>query len=476
MKIAFLTLGCKVNSYETEQMKSRFENAGYRIVAFSEQADIYLVNTCTVTNIADRKSRKMLHRARRMNSDAVVVAAGCYVDSAKQKGEVDGAIDLFLSNTEKDRVVELVEAVLQKRLEEKAESPDSAVSEKQNFSGDIADSRETGISAAARAEEHTRAYIQVQNGCNQYCSYCIIPYVRGPLTSKSVEQVREEVGQLAKQGIREVVVTGIHLSSYGVEGDDARAFVEAQGKPLLELLEAIEETPGIERIRLGSLEPRIITRTFAKRLAENEKICPHFHLSLQSGCDAVLKRMNRHYTTAEYREKVEILREIYRHPAITTDLIVGFPQETEEEFWQTRKYAEQIGFAQIHVFKYSRRQGTVADRMEGQVSEQIKSARSDVLLQTQRKLTQQYQEYYWGIVEEVLFEEITEIQGKFYLTGYTNTYVRVAVAVTGVEEAEKKRNALGLVRITERLNASVLCGKLIAVFDFQHRVYSDFTQ
>lgn len=452
MKIAFLTLGCKVNSYETEQMKSRFEDAGYRIVAFSEQADIYLVNTCTVTNIADRKSRKMLHRARRMNPDAVVVAAGCYVDSAKQKGEVDEAIDLFLSNTEKDRVVELVEAALQQKIAEKAEKscPEKDV---------------TGVSAAALAEEHTRAYIQVQNGCNQYCSYCIIPYVRGPLTSKPVEQVREEVGKLAEQGIREVVVTGIHLSSYGVEGDDARAFVKAQGKPLLELLEAIGEVEGIRRIRLGSLEPRIITRKFVRRLAENEKICPHFHLSLQSGCDSVLDRMNRHYTTAEYQEKVEILREMYRHPAITTDLIVGFPQETEEEFQQTRKYAEQIGFAQIHVFKYSRRQGTVADQMKGQVSEQEKSARSDMLLQTQRELTQQYQDFFWGLVEEVLFEEITEIQGRSYLTGYTDTYVRVAVAVTGLKEAEKKCNTFGLVRITGPLDASVLCGELTTVCD-----------
>lgn len=453
MKIAFLTLGCKVNSYETEQMKSRFEDAGYRIVAFSEQADIYLVNTCTVTNIADRKSRKMLHRARRMNPDAVVVAAGCYVDSAKQKGEVDEAIDLFLSNTEKDRVVELVEAALKQKLTEEVGLSCS-------------DKDATGISAAAQAEEHTRAYIQVQNGCNQYCSYCIIPYVRGPLTSKPVEQVREEVRQLAEQGIQEVVVTGIHLSSYGVEGDDARAFVKAQGKPLLELLEAIEEVEGIRRIRLGSLEPRIITREFVRRLAENEKICPHFHLSLQSGCDTVLKRMNRHYTTAEYQEKVELLREEYRHPAITTDIIVGFPQETEEEFQQTRKYAEQIGFAQIHVFKYSRRQGTVADQMKGQVSEQEKSARSDMLLLTQRRLTQQYQEFFDGIVEEVLFEEITEIQGRPYLTGYTNTYVRVAVAVTEIEEAEKKCNTFGLVRITGRLDASVLCGELTAVYDF----------
>ncbi len=448
MKIAFLTLGCKVNSYETEQMKSRFEDAGYRIVAFSEQADIYLVNTCTVTNIADRKSRKMLHRARRMNPDAVVVAAGCYVDSARRKGEVDEAIDLFLSNAEKDRVVELVEAALQHRLTERTgqSCPEKDV---------------TGISAAAQAEEHTRAYIQVQNGCNQYCSYCIIPYVRGPLTSKPVELVREEVRQLAEQGIREVVVTGIHLSSYGVEGGDAGAFIKTQGIPLLELLESIGEIEGIERIRLGSLEPRIITLEFVERLAENEKICPHFHLSLQSGCDTVLKRMNRHYSTTEYQKKVEILRKVYEHPAITTDIIVGFPQETEEEFQKTRNYAEDIGFAQIHVFKYSRRQGTVADQMKGQVSEQEKSARSDKLIQTQSKLMRQYQEYYLETEQEVLFEEVTEIEGRSYLTGYTTSYVRVVVAVTNLVKAEKARNTIAPVRITGRLDTGVLCGEIV---------------
>ena len=463
MKIAFLTLGCKVNFYETERMKSQFEDAGYRIVAFSEQADIYLVNTCTVTNIADRKSRKMLHRARRMNPDAIVVAAGCYVDSARQKGEVDETIDLFLSNTEKDRVVELVEFALQKGLEEKAENakmagdPDSAVREKRNFCQNNIE--EAGISAAAQAEEHTRAYIQVQNGCNQYCSYCIIPYVRGPLTSKPVEQVREEVRQLAEQGIREVVITGIHLSSYGVEGGDAGAFIKTQGIPLLGLLESIGEIEGIERIRLGSLEPRIITRAFAGRLVENKKICPHFHLSLQSGCDSVLKRMNRHYTTAEYREKVEILREVYEHPAITTDIIVGFPQETEEEFQKTRNYTEEIGFAQVHVFKYSRRQGTVADRMEGQVSEQEKAARSDMLIQTQTRLMQRYREYYLETEQDVLFEEVTEIEGRFYLTGYTGSYVRVVVPIADTVAAEKACNTIASVRITGQMDAGMLCGR-----------------
>lgn len=441
MKIAFLTLGCKVNACETERMKTEFEEAGYRIVAFSEQADIYLVNTCTVTNIADRKSRKMLHRARRKNPDAIVVAAGCYVDSAEQKGVQDEAVDLFLGNAEKDAVVERVEAALEERKTAKA-------------------SEGAGISEAAQAEEHTRAYIQVQNGCNQYCSYCIIPYVRGPLTSKPVHQVRQEVLALAARGVREVVVTGIHLSSYGIDGTDARAFVEAKGRPLLELLDAIGEVEGIERIRLGSLEPRIITREFVRWLAKNKKICPHFHLSLQSGCNTVLERMNRHYTTAEYLDKVEILREAYDHPAVTTDIIVGFPGETEEEFEATRRFAAQTRFTQIHVFKYSRRQGTVADRMEGQISEQVKAIRSDRLIQAQMQQTKQYQEYFMGTVQEVLFEEIEEMENRLYLTGYTTRYLRIAVAVTDLAAAQKKCNTIAAVQITGYLDAGMLLGEI----------------
>lgn len=437
-----MTLGCKVNACETERMKTAFEEAGYRIVAFSEQADIYLVNTCTVTNIADRKSRKMLHRARKKNPDAMVVAAGCYVDSAKQKGVQDEAVDLFVSNREKQNVVEQVETALENRKERQR-------------------AEKAGISAAAQAEEHTRAYVQVQNGCNQFCSYCIIPYVRGPLYSKPVDQVRREVMELAAQGFREVVVTGIHLSSYGIDGTDARAFVEAKGRPLLELLDAIGEVEGIGRIRLGSLEPRIITTEFVKRLAENKKICPHFHLSLQSGCDTVLQRMNRHYTTAEYMEKTVILREVFVDPAITTDIIVGFPQETEEEFEITRRFAEQAGFAQIHVFQYSRRQGTVADGMEGQIPEQVKSWRSDCLIRTQRKQTREYQEKFLGTIQEVLFEKMEEMQGGYYLTGYTSRYLRIAVAVSDTRMAQQKCNTIAPVRMVGFLDAKFMLGEML---------------
>lgn len=444
MRIAFLTLGCKVNSYETEKMKLQFENAGHTVVAFSEKAEVYIVNTCTVTNIADRKSRKMLHRAKRMNPEAVIVAAGCYVDSAKRKGEVDEAVDLFLSNEEKEQVVELV-CKLSKQYR-------------------IAESKVKGkVSAAALAEEHTRAYIQVQNGCNQYCSYCIIPYVRGPLTSKPMAQVVEEVKRLAEQDIREVVLTGIHLSSYGIDGGDAKAFVEKQGKPLLELIEAIHMVEGIERIRLGSLEPRIITKDFAKQLAQIPEVCPHFHLSLQSGCDTVLQRMNRHYTTEEYLEKVSILRRVFRDPAITTDIIVGFPQETMEEFEKTQEYAGRVGFAQIHVFKYSRRQGTVADGMEGQIPEQEKNKRSELLLQTEKQLEWQYQELFLDGQEEVLLEEVTEISGKSYLVGYTKRYVRIAIEVLDPLEAEKQCNTIVNVRVVGHLGQEVLLGVLCEI-------------
>lgn len=466
MRIAFLTLGCKVNACETEKMKQQFEAAGHSITAFSEQADVYIVNTCTVTNIADRKSRKMLHRARRMNPHALVVATGCYVDSSEKKGEQDAAIDLLVPNAEKGQIVDCVVDCYEKNfgqtagempeIEEGQECQEQTAEERQEQKADR--TQEAGRSQAAQAEEHTRAYLKVQEGCNQYCSYCIIPYVRGPLRSKPVGQVLDEVRELAAQGFREIVITGIHLSSYGVDGEDARAFLEKKGEPLLELLETIHEVAGIDRIRLGSLEPRIITEEFAIRLAALPKICPHFHLSLQSGCDTVLKRMNRHYTSLEYQERVEILRRVFVHPAITTDIIVGFPQESGEEFEITRRFAEALGFAQIHVFKYSRRYGTVADGMDGQVAENIKNERSDCLLQTEAELERKYQEYFVGTVEEILIEESATIQGKTYLVGYNSRYVRIAVPVPDGAEAEKYCNTLMQVKILGHLNGEILLG------------------
>lgn len=444
LKIAFLTLGCKVNSYETEKMKKAFEEAGHMIVAFDEKADAYIVNTCTVTNIADRKSRKMLHRAKRMNPEAVVAAAGCYVDSSEKKGERDESVDLFISNKDKEKLVEMVCDELKKRGLEDRLMPEHG---------------ECKMSQAALDEEHTRAYIKVQNGCNQYCTYCIIPFVRGELHSRTVEDVVSETQQLADRGFQEVVITGIHVSSYGVDKGKAGSFLELEGEPLLELLEAISEVEGIERIRLSSLEPRIITEKFVKRLSAIKKVCPHFHLSLQSGCDTVLKRMNRHYTTKDYTDGLEILRKYYDNPAVTTDIIVGFPQETEEEFVETCEFAKQVEFAQIHVFKYSRRQGTIADKMEGQITESIKSERSDRLLAIERELEILYQKKAVKDTEEVLIEEISEIDGKKYLTGYNERYIRVAIPAEKEEDALSRCNTIATVRILGHLNDSVVIGE-----------------
>lgn len=461
MRIAFLTLGCKVNSYETEKMKQQFEQAGHMVVSFEEPAEVYVINTCTVTNIADRKSRKMLHRAKRKSPGSIVVAAGCYVDSARKKGEQDASVDLFLSNADKERLVENVI-----RLWKEKNGTMDLFPERNRAAGSSADltdqksaERKEHMSEAAKQEEHTRAYLKVQNGCNQFCTYCIIPYVRGPLTSRPQEEVLTEVRALAEKGIQEVVVTGIHLSSYGVDFGEAKNFMELEGKPLLRLLKAISQVEGIERIRLGSLEPRIITGSFAKALAEIPEVCPHFHLSLQSGCDETLRRMNRRYTSAEYLEKVKLLREVFSHPAITTDIIVGFPQETEEEFRTTCAFARQAAFAQIHVFKYSRRQGTMADAMAGQILEKVKGERSDVLLAVENELEQEYQKLFLGCEEEVLLEEITEIGDKKYLIGYNERYVRIAVDAGEYPDAMQRCNTIATVRVLGHLTEGILLGE-----------------
>jgi len=450
VKVGFLTLGCKVNSYETEKMKSQFEEAGHTIVAFGEQADVYVINTCTVTNIADRKSRKMLHRARRMNPEAVVVAAGCYVDSAKKKGEMDNVIDLFITNAEKPRLVEKVLSAKEHR--------DAACLPETDEPG-----RKNLFAGEGLEKKHTRAYLKVQDGCSQYCTYCIIPYVRGSLKSKTKEEAAGEAEALAAKGIHEVVITGIHLSSYGVDFTGKKSFLELEGKPLLLLLQRIARIDGIERIRLGSLEPRIITEKFAKELSEIPKICPHFHLSLQSGCNETLRRMNRHYTAGEYLDKLAILRKYFSNPAITTDIIVGFPQETEEEFHTTCSFAKRAGFAKIHVFKYSRRQGTMADTMEGQLEEGIKAGRSDILLNIGKDLEKIYQKSFLGKEESVLFEEITEIQGKDYLVGYSERYVRIGVSVAGLENAEKMCNSTCRVHIAGWIADGILLGEYVTI-------------
>lgn len=402
-KVALHNLGCKVNAYELEAMQEMLEKAGYEIVPFAPGADVYIINTCTVTNIADRKSRQMLHKARKMNPEAIVIAAGCYVQAQKNMENIDDAIDIVLGNNRKQDLLFVLENYKKGSGQEKdLISLDKPV-----------EYEELQLSSTG---EHTRAYLKVQDGCNQFCSYCIIPYVRGRVRSRRKEEVLEEVLRLTKNGYQEFVLTGIHLSSYGVDCEDN----------LLELIKAVHEIEGVKRIRLGSLEPRIITEEFAQALGNMPKICPHFHLSLQSGCDATLKRMNRKYSAEEYLEGCRLLRKYFKNPALTTDVIVGFPQESEEEFEQSYKMIESVEFYETHIFKYSRRQGTRAAQMEGQVDETVKTERSHKLIQLGKEKKQKYMESFLGQQVEILFEETAKIQGEEYWIGYTKEYLKVA--------------------------------------------------
>ncbi|HJA33583.1 MAG TPA: tRNA (N(6)-L-threonylcarbamoyladenosine(37)-C(2))-methylthiotransferase MtaB [Candidatus Mediterraneibacter merdigallinarum] len=420
-KAALHNLGCKVNAYETEAMQEMLEKAGYEIVPFREGADIYIINTCTVTNIADRKSRQMLHRARKMNPDAVVVAAGCYVQAQNTRENTDPCIDIVLGNNHKKDLIKVLEEYEAEKAAQK-ESADAA--EKSDVRKNIQDIEEIGQTKEyeklhlTKPGEHTRAYIKVQDGCNQFCTYCIIPYVRGRVRSRTVEDVLDEVRTLAGNGYQEVVLTGIHLSSYGIDFDGNRH--------LLSLIQAVHQIEGIRRIRLGSLEPGIITDEFARALSDLPKMCPHFHLSLQSGCDDTLKRMNRRYTSEEYYEKCCILRRYFDNPALTTDVIVGFPGETEEEFQKSRDFVDKVDFYETHIFKYSRREGTRAAAMENQVSEQEKARRSAVLIELGEKKRKAYEQSFLGKEVEVLVEEEALIQGKPMQTGHTKEYIRIA--------------------------------------------------
>lgn len=406
--VALHNLGCKVNGYEMEVMQQSLQEKDYQIVPFDSKADIYIVNTCTVTNMADRKSRQMLHRARRLNPDAVVVAVGCYVQAGREEVIKDQGVDLVIGNNRKKDLVPILEEYLAGRGDKTLQ--DTTVI-------DIGSTREYENLQLKRTGGHTRAYIKIQDGCNQFCSYCIIPHVRGRVRSRSREDVLAEVRGLAGSGYREVVLTGIHISSYGVD----------QGAPgLLSLVKSIHEIDGIERIRVGSLEPRIVTEEFAAELARLPGFCPHFHLSLQSGCDSTLKRMNRRYTAGEYYEKAELLRSVFGNPAITTDVITGFPGETEEEFEATRAFLEKIKFYEMHVFKYSRRKGTPAAVMENQVPDDIKTARSNILLEMGRKFSKEYRGCCIGSEAEVLFEEEKVIDGRTFQVGHTMQYVKVA--------------------------------------------------
>ena len=430
---ALHNLGCKVNSYETEAMQQLLEEAGYEIVPFHEKADVYIINTCSVTNIADRKSRQMLHRAKKQNPDAVVVAAGCYVQAAAEELKADLAVDVIIGNNKKKDLVPILEEYF------KDKSDSSHVIE-------ISETHEYERLSIHKIADHTRAFLKIQDGCNQFCSYCIIPYTRGRVRSRRPDEVVAEVRELAAAGYQEVVLTGIHLSSYGVDFKE-----EEKKENLLSLIKQVHEVEGIRRIRLGSLEPRIITEEFAQALASMPKFCPHFHLSLQSGCDKTLKRMNRHYTTEEYAAGCEILRRYFDNPAITTDVIVGFPGETEEEFEATKAFLERIGFYEMHIFKYSRRAGTRADRMPDQIPEQVKSVRSEILLKLEKQMSKAYRESFSGKKKTVLLEEKTEIEGRAYMIGHTMEYVKAVVPY-----ADNLKNKMTEGILKEALNDEVL--------------------
>lgn len=409
-KAALHNLGCKVNAYETEAMQELLEQAGYEIVPFQEKADVYIINTCTVTNMADRKSRQMLHRARKMNPEAVVAACGCYVQ--EKPDEAAACVDIVIGNNRKKEIVRILEEYEDSRGGEK-KRPGEPLKDLV----DIGHTKEYEELSLSRTAEHTRAYIKVQDGCNQFCSYCIIPYARGRVRSRSKDHVLEEVQALAGAGYQEVVLTGIHLSSYGIDN----------GEDLLSLILAVHEVEGIRRIRLGSLEPRIITEEFVRTISGLPKMCPHFHLSLQSGCTETLKRMNRRYTAEEYFEKCELLRKYFHEPALTTDVIVGFPGETQEEFEASRAFVDKVDFYETHVFKYSRREGTKAAVMPDQVPEPVKAERSAILLELSKKKQKAYEERLLGTTQEVLIEEEIERDGEIWQVGHTREYVKAGI-------------------------------------------------
>ena len=416
-KVALHNLGCKVNAYETEAMQQMLEAAGYEIVPFEPGADIYVINTCSVTNIADRKSRQMLHKAKKMNPDAIVVAAGCYVQADTKKAEADASIDIIIGNNKKQELIPILESY-------------RTGHQKTTECVDINHTKEYENLEIDRTEEHTRAYLKVQDGCNQFCTYCIIPYARGRIRSKKTEDVVNEVKRLAASGCQEVVLTGIHLSSYGKERPEDQ-------ENLLTLIQAVHQVDGIERIRLGSLEPGIITEEFAAAISSLPKVCPHFHLSLQSGCTTTLKRMNRRYTAEEYREKCAILRKYYPAPALTTDVITGFPGETEEEFEESRSFVDSIHFYETHIFPYSKREGTKAAGMPDQLTEQVKKERSRILIALGKEHQREYMEQFLGQEKEVLFEEQQTVEGQEYWTGHTMEYLKIAVI--SEENLENKR-------------------------------------
>ena len=420
IRVSFHNLGCKVNGYETEAMAGRLAELGYEIVPFEEPADVCVINTCTVTNIADRKSRQMLHRARALNPEALIVAAGCYAQAAGEELLRDEAVDLIIGNDRKSYLPRILEESLQKR-------------QKSALITDIAHSSDFEEMTVGRPE-HTRAYLKIEDGCNQFCSYCLIPYVRGRVRSLSPEAAVKKAERLAETGCREIVLTGIHVSSYGLDLSGDAGLRENYGRPLLELLRQLERIPALERIRLSSLEPRIMSERFTEELAGVQKLCPHFHLSLQSGCDSVLRRMNRKYTAAQYRESLKRLRRVFDRPALTTDVIVGFPGETEEEFEETVRFLTEIELYETHIFRYSRRRGTVADRMPGQVPEPVKAARSQVLAALNETNRRRYEAQFLGEMREILPETVRMAPEGPVWTGHTREYLKLRALLPQAQE------------------------------------------
>ena len=407
-KVGTLTLGCKVNQYETDAVTELLENAGYQMVPFEEEADVYIINTCSVTNVADKKSMKMIRRAKKKNPDAVIVAMGCFVQAKAEELENAESIDILIGNNKKKEIVSVLEEYF-------------ATHNKKTEVMDLFHTRDYEELSLKKQVEHTRAYIKVQDGCNQFCSYCIIPYTRGRARSRKKEQILEEIRSLGKEGYKEVVLTGIHLSSYGKD---------LEHTSLLDLIQEVSKIEEIRRIRLGSLEPNIITEEFVKALKDNEKFCPHFHLSLQSGCDETLKRMNRHYKAQDFKEKASLLRKYFDRPALTTDVIVGFPGETEEEFQATYEFLKDIQFYEMHVFKFSPRKGTRAESMENQVPEEIKNQRSAILIELGNKNKEAYETLFENEEKEILIEEEIEENGETFFVGHTKRYIRYQVPKT----------------------------------------------
>lgn len=422
--VAFYTLGCKVNQYETNAIAQKFIENGYKKVEFDTRADFYIINTCTVTNMADKKSRQIIRQAKNHNKKAIVVATGCYAQVNKEELEKIEELDLIIGNAEKAKIVEIVE---------------NFSNEKQANVSKIEEEKEFQDFGTVTYTEKTRAVIKVQDGCNNFCSYCIIPYAKGRVRSRKPESVINEIKKIVKEGIKEVVITGIHVASYGKDFEN--------GIRLIDLLEQINKVDGLKRIRLGSLEPNIITKEFVERLCNIDKICDHFHLSLQSGCNETLKRMNRKYTTEEFEQGVKLLREKFPNVALTTDIIVGFPDETEEEFNTTYEFLKKIKFSKMHIFKYSQRKGTLAAKMKNQINPEIKEQRSNKLIELSNKNEIEFLEKYIGTNVEVLFE--TTIN-RGYIEGHTTNYITVKARGDNLE------NTIQNIKIAKRENLELI--------------------